>query len=113
GPVLLVAVAALAVVGVRAAGARVYRLYPPLMNAGLWLKDHAPPGRVGAWNAGILNFFEGGDVVNLDGLTNDDVVPYIMADKLHCYVLEKDIRYVMDFEMMVGGNCTLRHRAGC
>lgn len=34
-----------------------------------------PPGsRIGSWNAGALAWFSRGDVVNLDGLANDDVV---------------------------------------
>jgi hypothetical protein len=78
------------------------------MDAGLWLREHRPEGRVGGWNVGVLNYFEGGDVVNIDGLTNSAVVPYIVEGRLHCYLLENDIRHVMDWEPMV--EC---HRAKC
>jgi hypothetical protein len=71
------------------------------MDAGLSLREHPVNGRVGGWNVGILSYFEGGRVVNVDGLTNDDVVPYILRDRLHCYLLEHDIRHLLDWHDMV------------
>lgn len=68
--------------------------------AGLWLAEHAPPGRVAAWNAGILGYFAGGRVVNIDGLVNDDLVDDVVRGELRCYLLRADIRYIMDWETM-------------
>lgn len=54
--------------------------------------------RIGAWNAGILGYFQGGTLVNLDGLVNNDIYPYAIHNTLPTYLYEKDIRYVIDYE---------------
>jgi hypothetical protein len=107
-PALLVLAGLSAVVGLRNADLPALPHLGYEMDAGLWLREHRPEGRVGGWNVGVLNYFEGGDVVNIDGLTNSAVVPYIVEGRLHCYLLENDIRHVMDWEPMV--EC---HRAKC
>ncbi len=109
-PALFVPAALFAVVGLRDADKPGLPGDIHNMDAGLWLKEHGPAGRVGTWNAGIINYFEGGHVVNIDGLTNNDVVPYILADKLHCYLYENDIRHVMDWQDMLTATCS---RARC
>jgi hypothetical protein len=100
-PVLFAPAALFALVGLRNADLAALPNFGYEMDAGLWLKEHPRNGRVAGWNVGILNYFQGGDIVNIDGLTNNDVVPYILADKLHCYLLDKRILYVMDWEPMV------------
>jgi hypothetical protein len=37
---------------------------------------------IGAWNAGIVDYLSLGGVVNLDGLVNDDAVPYVLSNSL-------------------------------
>ena len=37
-----------------------------------------PAGLVGSWNAGIIGYYQGGDVINLDGLVNNEVYPYMV-----------------------------------
>lgn len=92
-----------------------FRLTPPwphqlaMMNAGLVLKHQPPDGRVGSWNAGIIGYFAGGTVVNLDGLVNDGVYEYIVGGKLIDYLDQQDIRYIVDFENML----YKRHRVRC
>jgi hypothetical protein len=49
-----------------------------LFEAGQYLKHNRLDGKIGAWNAGIINYFEGGHVLNLDGLVNNDVYAYIL-----------------------------------
>ena len=71
-----------------------------MMEAGTYLNQHPLDGRVGAWNAGIIGYYQGGTVVNLDGLVNDDIYPYAVSNELPTYLKEKDIRYVVDFQMM-------------
>ncbi len=64
-----------------------------------------PPGsRVGSWNAGIIGFFSPpGRVVNLDGLVNDDAIPYIQRNDLLAYMATTHITHIADFSQMVDG----------
>lgn len=63
-----------------------------------------PPGsRVAAWNAGISGWRTGGQIINLDGLANAEVVAPIKAGRLACFLSEKEIDYVMDFGFMFAG----------
>jgi hypothetical protein len=61
------------------------------------LKIQMPQGKVGAFNAGVLGYYHPG-VVNLDGLMNDDVVPYIKSGRLPEYIDRIGINYIVDFE---------------
>lgn len=65
------------------------------------LRDEPGLAPVGAWNAGILSYFSGRDVVNLDGLVNDDILPYATADRLSDYIDKRGIRYIVDSRAMV------------
>lgn len=43
----------------------------PLYEAATWIRENAPPDAViGSWNAGIVSFYSGRRVINLDGLAN-------------------------------------------
>lgn len=80
------------------------------------------PGRMGSWNAGILSYYQGGSLVNLDGLVNNDVLPYLRRGRLDCYLAQKDIRWIVDFDIFtsrfapklgIGDGCVqraIRHR---
>jgi hypothetical protein len=60
--------------------------------------------RVGSWNAGIIGFFSPpGRVVNLDGLVNDDAIPYIQGNGLLAYMAATHITHIADFSQMVDG----------
>jgi hypothetical protein len=56
---------------------------------------------VGAWNAGILAYFSGRPIVNLDGLVNDDIEPYARSGTLAGYIDRRHIGYVIDFPVML------------
>lgn len=52
---------------------------------------------VGAWNAGIMGyFFEKGIVVNLDGVVNNKIYPFIKTHQIRRYIKENNIDYIMD-----------------
>jgi len=65
----------------------------------------------GSWNAGIIGYYAGGRVVNLDGLVNNEVYPYLVSGMLRDYVIRKRIRYIVDFESMIEDG-RLRRRGG-
>jgi hypothetical protein len=68
-----------------------------MMKSGLYLKDMSDDKVYAAWNAGIISYFSGKPLVNLDGLTNDDAVPYILSNRLFDYIIERKIDYIVDF----------------
>lgn len=71
---------------------------------------HENPGLkpAGAWNSGILNYFAGGGVTNLDGLVNDDAVSYIKNGMLADYIAQRQIRSLVDSPDILTGSLALR-----
>ncbi len=54
---------------------------------------------VGSWNAGIYGyFFEKGKIVNLDGVVNNKVFPYIKKHKISVYARQVGVKYLVDVE---------------
>lgn len=68
-----------------------------LLQAGHFLGRAPLTGRVGSWNSGIVGYYEGGRVINLDGLVNNSIYGYAVAGRLPEYIVEKDIRHLVDF----------------
>jgi len=62
-----------------------------------YLQQHPVEGRIGSWNAGIMGYFLDGEVVNLDGVMNDQVYPYMLDHKLVAYLDTMNIKYVADY----------------
>jgi hypothetical protein len=71
------------------------------LEAGRYLREQKPGGLVGSWNAGIIGYYEGGHVVNIDGLVNNDIYPYAAENRLPDYLDKKGITYVIDFANML------------
>lgn len=81
-------------------------LYPhqeAMKTAGEFLAKY-PTLKVGSWNAGIIGYYQGGKVVNLDGLVNNSIRPYIESNKVWEYLEEHNIQYTMDFLNMYSGD---------
>lgn len=58
----------------------------------------------GSWNAGLISYFSGKEIINLDGLANNSVIPYI-KNKTFLYYLEKEnINSILDYEYMFEEN---------
>jgi len=72
-----------------------------MMHAGIFLKNNNAYSNVAAWNAGIISYFSGKPVINIDGLTNDEVLPFIKSNTLLDYVKKRNIKYLVDYEAMV------------
>ncbi len=72
-----------------------------MMNAGLYVRTLDGNSRFAAWNAGIVSYFSEKPLVNIDGLTNDEVLPYIKSNKLMDYLKLKKIDYVVDYQIML------------
>lgn len=82
-----------------------------MMHAGISLRSEQSTAGFASWNAGIISYFSGKPVVNIDGLTNDEALPYIRSNTLFDYFGERGIRYVVDYEEMLT-NPYLRLRGG-
>jgi hypothetical protein len=68
------------------------------LEAARWLAHNTPPeARIGAFNAGILSYFAGRTVVNLDGAVNADALRAREAGRLAEYVLERRVDHLADF----------------
>jgi hypothetical protein len=65
--------------------------------AGEQLRQLPPAVIVGSWNAGIVSFFSGRSVVNLDGLVNDDAAKALIRGEIASYVKERRLNYIVDF----------------
>ncbi len=64
-----------------------------------WLRKNVQPDeKIGAFNCGIYGYFSGRTVVNLDGVINDSVIPYLEQGRLVGYLREEGITYVVDWE---------------
>jgi len=50
---------------------------------------------IAAWDSGIIGYFSGGRILNLDGLVNNEIGPYIIGDSVSSYILKKDIEYLI------------------
>jgi hypothetical protein len=95
-------------VGFRSAPEWPYQVF--MFKAGKYLRG-AGITNVGSWNSGIIGYYQGGDVINLDGLVNDEIYEYAKAEQLSRYIDERGIRYIVDFEKMLTSDVH-RHRGG-
>jgi hypothetical protein len=62
------------------------------------LEDKPAIQLAASWNAGTRGFLGGEKLVNIDGLVNDDVYPYVVRGLLHCYLVHEDIPFIVDDE---------------
>ncbi len=69
-----------------------------MLEAGKYLAEQEFDGLIGSWNAGIIGYYQGGSVVNLDGLVNNEVYEYAISNDLPSYISSKGIRYIIDYE---------------
>ena len=72
-----------------------------MMKAGIFLQSMSNLETYGSWNAGIISYFSGKPLINLDGLANDDVIPYVTSNSLFDYIKERNISYLVDYSIML------------
>jgi len=105
GARLVVAVAFLLLLSPVAAGATArlrrgdYPWQVELLEAAYWLRDNHKEGEVAAaFNAGILSFFSGAQVVNLDGTINDAAYSAIKRRDLIHLMKSVSASYYIDYD---------------
>jgi hypothetical protein len=72
-----------------------------MLQAGRFLKNQSYDHTYGSWNAGIISYFSEKPLVQLDGLVNDEVLPFIKSNRLFDYFKLKKITYLIDYEHML------------
>ena len=82
-----------------------------MQQAGIFLKNFKTNSNIGSWNAGIISFYSERPIINIDGLTNDEVLPFIKDDALFDYIKLKNIEYIADLTTMIT-NVNLQNRGG-
>jgi hypothetical protein len=67
-----------------------------------WLKENTDDDvLVGSFNAGIIGYMSERNVVNLDGLVNNSVVPFLEQRRLWEYIEQRDIDYLVDSDYSI------------
>jgi hypothetical protein len=66
------------------------------LDAATWLRKNLPPGeRLAGTDCGLMSFFSGRDVINLDGLTNDRAYQHELAARaLKEYLDRNGVRWL-------------------
>lgn len=81
-------------------------------RSALQIVQHPGWRPVGTWNAGVMSYFSGGGVVNLDGLVNDDLLPFIKRGTLVHYIGHRHVAYVIESPNILGGELAERSGIG-
>ncbi|MGB0498645.1 MAG: hypothetical protein ACPGID_09920, partial [Rubricella sp.] len=75
---------------------RTHEVHGDLYDTALWLRQNAPEATIGAWNAGILSYFSRTEVVNLDGVINDDALAANRTASIDAFIRDRGIDYLVD-----------------
>ncbi len=62
------------------------------------LKSHFENDKIGISDSGTINFYHK-NIINLDGLVNNEIKNYLYSNQLECYLLDKKIKYNNGFGM--------------
>ncbi len=68
-----------------------------LYDGGMYLRTHPEAKPAGAWNAGIVGYFADGGVTNLDGLVNDEILPFVQTGSLAKYAEARGLKSIVDY----------------
>jgi hypothetical protein len=72
------------------------------LMAAEWVNKNVGPDEwVGSFNAGIIGYMSERNVVNLDGLANNAVVPYLKDRRLGDYIETRNITYLVDSDYSI------------
>lgn len=75
-------------------------------------KNLEPGKRIGAFNSGVFSYFAPAHipVINLDGVMNTSVIPYLKEKRLGEYLKDKQISYILDDYGTLGSYFTASER---
>lgn len=68
-------------------------------DASVWLRKHTLPGDIiASMNSGIMGYYSGRTVINLDGVVNPQAFDAITDRELLEYMRDEDVSYFVDFD---------------
>lgn len=73
-------------------------------DAAIWIRDNAPEATVGSWNAGIMSYFSRAEVVNLDGVINDEALAANRTRSIDAYIRARGIDFLADGQGQIESN---------
>ena len=77
---------------------------PGMLQAGLRLSKIELDYPIASWNAGIISYFSNKNIINIDGLVNNEILNYIKNGTLLKYLNNKNIKYIADYDHMFLSN---------
>jgi hypothetical protein len=75
---------------------RAHRYQIVAHRAAQWLKTTYPEAVVASFNAGVLSYFSQTELVNLDGVINDEALEAIEHKRLGQYILERRVALLVE-----------------
>jgi len=76
-----------------------YPWQPEMLRAARAVQEHIPTGaRLAAFNAGMLGMFLDTTVINLDGVVNNRVLPFLASRNLDQYLAKARIEGILDYQ---------------
>ena len=75
-----------------------------MLNAGLRLSKIELDYPIASWNAGIISYFSNKNVINIDGLVNNEILKHLKSGTLLQYLNNKNIKYIADYNLMFESN---------
>jgi hypothetical protein len=85
---------------------------PAIYEAALWVRDNLPDDALlAAKNSGILQYYSGRVVLNVDGKLNAEIVPVLEGRRLLPYLREKGVTCLVGREGAIAGHVTLYSEA--
>lgn len=80
---------------------------PTLYQAALWIRDNMPEDAlIGAKNSGILQYYSGRVVLNIDGKLNPEIVPVMERRELLDYLYDRGVTHLIDREETMARHIT-------
>jgi hypothetical protein len=70
---------------------------PEMRHGAEWINAH-PGVKVAAFNAGIVSYYADNRVTGIDGNVNNAAFDAIKRRRLYEYVVDRDIRYIVDYD---------------
>jgi hypothetical protein len=81
---------------------------PTIYEAALWVRDNlSEDALLAAKNSGILQYYSGHVVLNIDGKLNNEIVPVLEQRRLWSYLEEKGVGYLVGRQEAIAGHVAL------
>ncbi len=80
----------------------VYPAQLEILRSTEWIRENIQEERVGVFNSGIISYFSGRTIVNLDGAINTNAYHALKKKDLTGYIKEQELDYIIDYQPVMG-----------